>query len=635
MLKDENKQIVEELQAKVKEINFRFVIDQEMPNVRRMWVADNNPNSDTSFKFANLDNENNIIQWNVKDVEAFEKYYENAKQFVNTSNTEEKKYKAKVASNIQYVGMMDDDYAEEDDVYEEGFKTPQEALEFIRETAKSECLCGRLITATLNGYNVLGYGINVTDNAVEAYDDIDARVNNYYTHHNIPKVKITREKVEQQVQPQKINEISSDQINWKTPDKTYVNKFLYEKEANIPYGIVSRQQWCCWRSEWNPSGKTELDENGNKILVMLKDENGNLVTDKDGNPIPDGKWIKIPYSPKVSRDGKPYRAKSNDPKTWGSYEDCCRAIREYGHDGLGIMLGRGVIGIDIDHIRNEKGELNELTKDIIGIGSTYTEYSPSRTGVHLLMFGKLPEEFNGKGKKVILNDQTKEAIEFYGDKRFFTFTGDVVEGVTRKMASSAEGTLRANEIFVKHIPAEERRKATGEKVQIDWEDDEGLRIIEDNDELVNKMITAGERDKEKKTLIRGGKEIPNKYYGINVPLELFRGNYEKVTTDHSAADYMLIGKIWYYTDSPKQVDEIMRESTLMRDKWDRPQNFSTYGQETINNYINANPRAAKYNPNWWNKKLEQQKAEKEQVKLQKQMEKEAAAAAKASKGMEM
>ena len=633
MLKKENKQIVDELQNKAKEIDFRFVIDQEMPNVRRMWVTDN-LTSNTVFKFANLDNDNNITQWNVKDVEAFEKYYDNVKQFTDISNKEEKTYKAVVVNNIQYVGMMpgqEDDYAEPDDEIEEFFKTPQEALEFIRDTAKSECLCGRLITAELNGSSVLGYGIEVTDNSNEAYDDIDARVNNYYTRHNIPKVKITREIV----QEQKNSQFGADQINWKTPDKTYVNKFLYEKADDIPYAIINRKQWCCWRSEWSPSGKTVVDEHGNKTLAMLKDENGNLVTDKDGNPIPDGKWIKIPYSPKVSRDGKPYRAKSNDPKTWGSYQDCCRAIREHGHDGLGIMLGRGIIGIDLDHIRNEQGEFNEKTKNIIADATTYTEYSPSRTGVHLLMLGHLPEEFNGKGKKVILNEQTKEAIEFYSDKRFFTFTGDVVEGVTKRMLNSAEGTLKVNEIFEKYIDEKDRRQATGERIQVSWNEVEGSRIIEDNDELIHKMIAAGERDKNKKTLIRGGKEIPNEYYGINVPFELFYGNFEKITSDHSAADYKLIGKIWYYTNSPKQVDEIMRKSVLMRDKWDRPTNFSTYGQETIENYINLHQDASKYNPNWCNQKLEQQKADKDKARIQKQMEKEAARAAKASKEMEM
>lgn len=632
----ENEKITKELQTKAAEIGFRFVIDQEMPTVRRMWVADNNPNSDTTFKFAKLDNDNNVISWDGKEIEAFENYYENAKSLLKTpENT--KLYKAKVCSDIQYVGIDGEDYSEEDEVYEEKFETPQEALEFIRETAKDECLCGRYITASLDGKTVV-YGISVEDND-EAYSNIDACVNNFYTRNNIPKVKIIREtkEVSNSIEDTQTNTLGKDQINWKTPVKTYQNKFLYEKEADIPYGIRNRQQWCCWRSEWYPSGKIELDENGNKVLLMLKDENGNLITDEDGNPVPDGKWIKIPYSPNVSRAGVPYRAKSNDPKTWGTYEDCCKAIRKYGLDGLGIMLGKGVMGIDIDHIRNEKGELNELTKNIISIAETYTEYSPSRTGVHLLMFGHLPDEFNGKGRKVLLDENTKEAIEFYGDKRFFTFTGDVVEGITRRMASSAEGTLRVNQIVEDFIPLEKRNRATGQKVEITWdENDEELRIIQDNAELVQKMIAAGERDKNKKTIWRGGKEIKNEYYGINVPYELYSGDFEKITSDHSLADYMLVGKIWYYTDSPKQVDEIMRESKLMRDKWDRPQNFSTYGKETINNYINDNPTTNKYNPNWWKQKLEEQKQQRQQQKAQRQMDKEAAKAAKAdAKGMEM
>ena len=58
-----------------------------------------------------------------------------------------------------------------------------------------------------------------------------------------------------------------------------------------------------------------------------------------------GKWTKPPY--RVSDRQK--LAETNDLKTWGSYEDACRAVRDKQADGIGFcLLGSDICAIDVE-----------------------------------------------------------------------------------------------------------------------------------------------------------------------------------------------------------------------------------------------------------------------------------------------
>ena len=67
------------------------------------------------------------------------------------------------------------------------------------------------------------------------------------------------------------------------------------------------------------------------------------------------KWTKPPFQP-----SSPERAaKSNDPSTWGIYDEAVSAVLAGKADGIGLMLkdGEAAAG-DLDHVRNaETGEL--------------------------------------------------------------------------------------------------------------------------------------------------------------------------------------------------------------------------------------------------------------------------------------
>ena len=101
-------------------------------------------------------------------------------------------------------------------------------------------------------------------------------------------------------------------------------------------------------------------------------------------------WVvhcnKVPFSP-----FDPYApAKSNDSGTWGTLQEAKVALGTGIFDGLGFEFGNypsgtlRVSGIDMDHVIREDGTLEEFAAEIVGEMNSYTEYSPSGIGLHIL-----------------------------------------------------------------------------------------------------------------------------------------------------------------------------------------------------------------------------------------------------------
>ena len=109
-------------------------------------------------------------------------------------------------------------------------------------------------------------------------------------------------------------------------------------------------------------------------------------------------WVchrnKIPISPITGEN-----AKSNDSTTWGTYEQASAMLeRDKSLTGLGFMFSNSpYVGIDIDHCVTD-GRLSDFAKEMINTFQSYTEYSPSGTGIHIICKGTLP----GAGKRTVL-----------------------------------------------------------------------------------------------------------------------------------------------------------------------------------------------------------------------------------------
>lgn len=134
---------------------------------------------------------------------------------------------------------------------------------------------------------------------------------------------------------------------------------------------------------------------------------------------PGDRGYKVPYHP-VS--GNP--AKAGIPDTWGGFEAAYANVQAGGFQGIGFEFADngGFVGIDLDHVL-ENGELAGWAQDIVDIFDSYTEVSPSGTGLHILVKGFLSKTKNKSGDKLKFEDE--QAIELYHSRRYFTVTGNV------------------------------------------------------------------------------------------------------------------------------------------------------------------------------------------------------------------
>lgn len=92
-----------------------------------------------------------------------------------------------------------------------------------------------------------------------------------------------------------------------------------------------------------------------------------------------GRMTKVPYNPKTGG-----RAQSNNPATFTPLA-AAEAIQGK-YDGLGVGVFDNLCAVDIDHCINDEGVYSDMALDIIATMGSYTEVSPSGTGVRILFY---------------------------------------------------------------------------------------------------------------------------------------------------------------------------------------------------------------------------------------------------------
>jgi len=114
------------------------------------------------------------------------------------------------------------------------------------------------------------------------------------------------------------------------------------------------------------------------------------------------KWVvhenKIPINFRTRRP-----ASASDPATWGKFQDAVDAYVANGFGGIGYCFTKPYVGVDID----KSIELT-IPRQLM----SYTEYSPSGQGLHVICKGSIPKALKLKG------------LEVYTEGRFFTVTGN-------------------------------------------------------------------------------------------------------------------------------------------------------------------------------------------------------------------
>ena len=126
------------------------------------------------------------------------------------------------------------------------------------------------------------------------------------------------------------------------------------------------------------------------------------------------KRTKVPYSIMGTR------ASSTDPLTWTTYAKAKKTLPFFSGVGIIFTPDQLLLGIDIDHILSEDGKINHWAKadieKLLAQTNSYTEISPSGTGLHILLALSAP-------LPLIANKHAP--WEMYTSGRFFTFSENI------------------------------------------------------------------------------------------------------------------------------------------------------------------------------------------------------------------
>lgn len=266
-------------------------------------------------------------------------------------------------------------------------------------------------------------------------------------------------------------------------------------------------------------------------------------------PGKNGKMNKLPVNPRTM-----YGASSTNPETWGTFREAVNSVGKVcsvGQNsgtvsGIGFVFAPPYCGIDLDHVIDENGAADILALDIVKKINSYTEISPSGTGLHIIYKGEIHPEW--KKKQVDALGKGTD-LEMYQTGRFFTVTGNLWENY----GSVAQRDKEAQAVQNEYMDA--GRKPSAKKPF----------PVRNNDLRDDDIIEAAMNSKS----------------GMLFS-DLFSGNWQNHYGSQSEADMAFCSMLafWFGCDT-QRMDAVFRRSGLMRDKWDRRQSGSTYGALTM------------------------------------------------------
>lgn len=257
---------------------------------------------------------------------------------------------------------------------------------------------------------------------------------------------------------------------------------------DIPAELRALPNWVLWRSE---------QRNGNKT--------------------------KVPHTP-LGR-----HASVNDCNTWSTYERVSEVLSHGSYNGLGFCFTNTIYaGIDFDILDEESGAIADWL-------DSYTERSPSGSGLHVIVKGSVP-----KGRHP---NRADLKIGIFSESRYFTMTGDV---------NGAPKPIR--EVDLK--PLWEYLGGSSPTEPVPTIPSNIAAIINSDQDILTKASTADNSQKF---------------------LSLWAGELAHYNNDHSSADQALVNMLAFYTQDFAQIERLWKASGLARQKTHR----ADYIQRTI------------------------------------------------------
>jgi len=291
----------------------------------------------------------------------------------------------------------------------------------------------------------------------------------------------------------------------------------------------------------------------------------------------DGKPTKVPYR----ADGKG-RADATDPSTWAPFGDALAAITRLAMDGFGYVFSADdpCTGVDLDNCLSG-GTLHPAAAELVAKLDSYTEVSPSGTGVKIIVRASK----NGNTRCRTSKTPWGGMLEAYDQNRFFALTGNLFTGsrVGWEVAARVQPSLRKETLSWSHQMAAGLRAAALP----------GLMPLDDRqqpvDDLFSEYLPAEDLaggTREPLPVDLADQEIldlaSNASNGADFEA-LWQGNLNGHGSQ-SEADLDLCGRLAFYTGrDPGRIDRMFRASGLMREKWER----DDYRERTIEKAISG------------------------------------------------
>lgn len=254
-------------------------------------------------------------------------------------------------------------------------------------------------------------------------------------------------------------------------------------------------------------------------------------------------WKKPPFNPASGR-----AAKTTDRSTWGTFSQALYQLETGRYHGIGFVFSDEdpFTGTDLDKAVADDGSIAAWAQAYIDVLDSYTEYSPSRKGLHILTKATL----SGSGRKA-------GKIEMYATTHYFTITADHLPGTPATI---------------------NRRQAVQQQLYENLAASDTPGNAENTGGGVVGRVPFTRSDEEIIAKARGAKNG-----------SVFRALWEGSTAGYASksdADFALILLLLYWTDDDtERTDHLFRRSGLYDDKWNRSLGEFTYGQVTIYNAL--------------------------------------------------
>lgn len=258
--------------------------------------------------------------------------------------------------------------------------------------------------------------------------------------------------------------------------------------------------------------------------------------------IKNGKKTKVPYQLSGAK------ASTTDPKTWCKFE---KAVTISPKDGIGIVFepSQNIVGIDFDHCLTETATPPWL-EDFLTKANSYIEFSPSKTGCHVLFSLSSPVKLESNKHSFDSNS----SVEVYSSGRYFTFTQD-------EMPQSQPLRCISPDEFVNLL------KSLGYpwKAKVKPILSTVFATNDDDDNVLQKMFSS-----------KNGEKIRL----------LFSGDASPYNNDLSSADFALCVHLAYWTkNNADQISRLWLSSPLA--SRDKTQKREDYRARTIKNAMEA------------------------------------------------